>query len=157
MYQNTLFVLDATDNDLCNYAWKTALDDPDTAVRLVRGNKMRVLDGLFDEISVACQFSYYFCDNWPSFTECLGDLDWKGSLRFVLIISKFDEVLVDEPLEMKAFGRSLGLAVNEYNRGKNNQENNDSMFRVAVSGKDIDQKISELLIGEIGGQTVLHI
>ena len=59
-YQNALFVLDAIESDLCDYGWKIASDNPDTAVRFVRGNKMRGVDGLFDEIAAACQFPWYF-------------------------------------------------------------------------------------------------
>jgi len=100
MYQRTLFMLDAGDNELCNYAWKVASDNPDIAVRFVRGHKMRGTDAVFDEISAAYQFPYYFGANWPALAECLGELSWIGSLHFALIITHFDEVLADEPREM---------------------------------------------------------
>jgi len=110
-YQNALFVLDAIESDLCDYGWKIASDNPDTAVRFVRGNKMRGVDGLFDEIAAACQFPWYFGENWPALAECLGDLDWINSSHFVLIITRFPEVLADEQVEVPAFGRALGDAI----------------------------------------------
>jgi Barstar (barnase inhibitor) len=157
MYQDALFILDTSDNDLCNYGWKIASENPNTAVRFVRGNKMRGANGVFDEISAACQFPYYFGHNWPTLAECLGDLNWIGSLHFVLITTRFTELLADEPLEMVAFGRALGAAIEGYNRERKITERHNSNFRVIVSCKYIDQNVGETLFKEVGSPAILHI
>ena len=49
------------------------------AIRVVRGNKMRRLDDLYNEFAAAFQFPDYFGENWAAFDECLGI--WNGSRR----------------------------------------------------------------------------
>ena len=138
-YRNAVSIVDMNESDLCDYGWKIALDDPSTAVRFVRGNKMRTLNDLFDEVSAACQFPYYFGENYAALAECLGDLDWLNASRFVLIISRCSELLADEPIELGAFGRALAGGIDEYNRSKQNDDVADSLFRVIIndSGGDI--------------------
>ena len=157
MYKNSLSILDISDFELCNYGWKIASERADTAVRFVRGNKMRRLDGLFDEISAACQFPYYFGENWPALSECLGDLDWIGSSNFVLVMTKFDEVLADEPIEIGAFARCLGSAVEIYNTAKKNSDCNHSVFQVMINASDIDNNVIALLSKELGTPIMLRI
>lgn len=67
-------------------------------VRVVRGHKMRTVDSLFDEVSAALQFPYYFGENWAAFDECLADMDWLPS-RVGIVVAVLDavEVLSDEP------------------------------------------------------------
>jgi hypothetical protein len=133
-YQDAVSMVDMNDSDFCNYGWKIALDEPTTAVRFVRGHKMRTLDGLFDEVSAACQFPYYFGENYAALAECLGDLDWLNSSRLVLMISRFSELLADEPIEIRAFSRALANSIDEYNRSKQNVEFAESLFCVVVNG-----------------------
>ena len=142
-YRNTVSVVDMSDSDLCDCGWKISADEPTTAVRFVRGNKMRTLDGLFNEVSAACQFPYYFGENYAALAECLGDLDWLNASRFVLIVSRFSEVLADEPIEMAAFSRTLATGIEEYNNSKEHAEFSDSLFRLIVDdarSTDIDRE-----------------
>jgi hypothetical protein len=67
------------------------------AVRVVRGNKMRRLDDLYDEFAAALQFPLYFGENWAAFDECLADLEWLPAPGYVLLISDAVEVLNAEP------------------------------------------------------------
>ena len=155
-YRNAVSVVEMDDSDLCGYGWKIALDEPTTAVRFVRGNKMKTLDMLFDEFSAACQFPYYFGQNYAAFAECLGDLDWLNASRFVLIISKFAELLADEPVELVAFGRSLAAGIDEYNKSRRNAETTESFFRVVVNSVRLDdpgrqQFFAELTLCADGG------
>jgi hypothetical protein len=154
MYKNSLSILDISDSALCDYGWKIASDKSDTAVRFVRGNKMRRVDGLFDEISAACQFPYYFGENWPALSDCLGDLDWIASSNFVLIITRFSEVLVDEPSDIGAFVRCLGSAIGKYNKAKGNLDDNHSVFQVVINTTHIDESIIAVLSKEVGSPTV---
>lgn len=137
-YKEALTLVELSDSDFCNYGWKLASDEPAAAVRLVRGRKMRALDGVFDEVSAACQFPYYFGENYAALAECLGDLDWLNASSVVLMISGFSELLADEPVEMAAFARALATGINEYNRSKQNTEFAKSLFRVVVNGATLD-------------------
>jgi hypothetical protein len=133
-YRDAVITLDMNESDFCNFGWKTALDEPTTAVRFLRGHKMRTLDGLFDEMSAACQFPWYFGNNYAALAECLGDLDWLNASRIVLMISRFSELLADEPMEMSAFGRALAGGINEYNKSKDNAERAESLLCVVING-----------------------
>jgi hypothetical protein len=77
---------------------------------------MRSLDGLFAEVSAAFQFPYYFGENYAAFSECLGDLSWIKDSRVIMVITRFEEVLADEPIEMPAFGGALRDAVGQYSK-----------------------------------------
>ena len=65
-------------------------------VRSVRGRKMRRVGDLFDEMSAALQFPYYFGENWPAFNECLADMDWLPmNLGIVIVVYDALDVLDD--------------------------------------------------------------
>jgi hypothetical protein len=61
--------------------WATAARErtPSLVVRFLRGSKMKTERGLFDELSAAFQFPYYFGDNWDALDECMADLSWLTS------------------------------------------------------------------------------
>lgn len=59
---------------------------------------MRTVKTMFDEFGAAMQCPYYFGENWPAFDECISDLSWMPSTRYVLIIAGAEEMLADEPL-----------------------------------------------------------
>jgi hypothetical protein len=100
---------------LCDFGWRVALENHEMAVRFVRGHKMRTLESLFDEVSSACQFPYYFGENWAAFKECLSDLSWLNCVNFLLIVTDADHVLVDGENEMPSLARALKSAIQEYN------------------------------------------
>lgn len=71
-------------------------NDCGLTVRIVRGDKMRTVDSLFNEISAAFQFPLYFGENWEALNECLADLDWLPKSRgYVLGITRPLDLLVD--------------------------------------------------------------
>ena len=84
--------------------------------RLVRGHKMRTVGGLFDEVSAALQFPYYFGENWSAFDECLADMDWLPS-RVGIVVAVLDavKVLSDEPAaELSTLARVIVHASETY-------------------------------------------
>ena len=85
-------------------------------VRLLRGRKMRTVSRLFDEVSAALQFPYYFGGNWAAFEECLSDLEWVPSRAgAVAVVIDADEVLLDEPdAEMTVLVQALHQASATY-------------------------------------------
>jgi len=109
-----IYLAEAQASPMYDYAWKIERECLGAAVRFVRGNKMRSVDSLFDEISAALQFPHYFGENWPAFAECLADLSWINSERYILIMMRAGEILADEPSDMGAFCRSLKLAMKEH-------------------------------------------
>ena len=148
-YKEALTLVEMSDSDFCNFGWKLASDDPAAAVRFVRGHKMRTLGGVFDELSAACQFPYYFGENYAALAECLGDLDWLNSSSFVLMISGFSELLADELVEMAALSRALATGIDEYNRSKQNTEFAKSLFCVVVNGATLDDVNRKSFFGAV--------
>jgi RNAse (barnase) inhibitor barstar len=81
-----------------DYAYRLNYEKGSTlAVRFVRGNKMRRLSDLYDEVSAALQFPDYFGENWDAFEDCLTDLEWLPAVGYALLVSRANEVLREEP------------------------------------------------------------
>ena len=157
MYENALSVVSAGDSELCNYGWRLAAEDPATVVRFVRGRKMRTADALFDEIAAACQFPYYFGENWAAFAECLGDLDWLNASRFVLIFGEFDQVLAEDAIEIGAFTRAVSSAIDQFNEDRQNSTSGESLFRVIINGSLDATPLGGSLIENLGLPETLRI
>jgi RNAse (barnase) inhibitor barstar len=85
-------------------------------VRIVRGQKMRSTESLFDECAAALQFPHYFGENWPAFDECLSDMYWLlPSPAIVLVVLNAAEVLADEARdELRTLVRVLDKASRAY-------------------------------------------
>jgi len=77
------------------------------AARVVRGNKCRTMNALFDEFAAAWQFPPYFGENWNALDECLADLEWLPAEAYVLLITDAPALLVDDKPE--AFGLFVDL------------------------------------------------
>ena len=85
--------------------------------RIARGRKMLVRQSLFDETAAALQFPWYFSDNWDSFEECLGDLDWLSSKHIVLGISSAVDLLKEESDEsLQVFSDIVQRAVTAHSQ-----------------------------------------
>jgi hypothetical protein len=126
----------ATPNDVCDYAYKLNYEIGAThAVRLVRGNKMRLVNNLFDEFAAAFQFPCYFGENWNAFDECLADLEWLPASGYVLFVTNAADVLRDEPpSEFITFARLLHSISDEWSN------NRQKAFRVVYQcvAADVD-------------------
>lgn len=85
-------------------------------VRRVRGRKMRTLNGLFDEMSAALQFPYYFGENWAAFDECISEIDLQPSCEGIVIaVLGAGEVLVDAPTaDLRSLVRAFTHAAQTY-------------------------------------------
>ncbi|MBN6191350.1 MULTISPECIES: barstar family protein [unclassified Microbacterium] len=83
----------------------------DVCVRTLRGWKMRSYEGLMNEFGAALQFFDGFGENWPALSDCLRSLDeWLPASAYVLVVERAEEVLVDDPLDLEAFLRTLHFA-----------------------------------------------
>ncbi|PNG52887.1 Barstar (barnase inhibitor) [Variovorax sp. WDL1] len=69
---------------------------------------MHCTEQVFNEISAALQFPYYFGENWAALEDCLSDLSWLESDSYLLCITASRELLLEEDaLAFKSFVTSL--------------------------------------------------
>ena len=69
---------------------------------------MRSLQGLMDEFGAALQFFEGFGENWHALKECLSYLDeWLPADQYILLISNSDQVLVNDPSQLKWLLKTL--------------------------------------------------
>ena len=95
-------------------------------VRIVRGHKMRTLDGLYDEFAAAFQFPLYFGENEDAFEECLTDLSWLHSgAGYVIMVTSPNEVLADAPAELAWMVSALRWAWDEWRKNRRTGESWD--------------------------------
>ncbi len=71
--------------------------------RIVRGQRCRSKDRLFQEIASALQFPHYFGENWDALEECLGDLGWIDSDHLTLLITNADKLLSSGSKDLATF------------------------------------------------------
>jgi|SRR6185369_4550914 len=100
-----------------NEAWRLSREREGFAVRIVRGKKMKTLDGLFNEWAAALQFPFYFGENWNALKDCITDLDWLNAKGYLIVILDADSVLCDAPdclSQMESLLEMLRLASSEW-------------------------------------------
>ena len=69
----------------------------DRIVRVVRGHKMRTIEGLMNEFGAAFQFFEAFGENWHALNDCLCYLDeWMPAASYVVVVRNVELVLIDE-------------------------------------------------------------
>ena len=77
-------------------------------VTFLRGERMKNVGALLNEIASSLQFPYYFGDNWNSLYDCINDLDWLSATSFIIAISNCEAILSEETEEdCLAFGKLL--------------------------------------------------
>jgi hypothetical protein len=74
-----------------------AISPMDVDARIVRGQHCHSFADLGREWAAALQFPWYFGHNWDAFDECINDLEWFRCDRVAVLISRVEEVLIDEP------------------------------------------------------------
>lgn len=105
-------------SDLTNFGWSLAKETTfRVVVRFLRGNKMTKVGSLFDEVSAALQFPYYFGENWNAFDECICDLAWIPADIYTLIVIHSEALLSEDSEEqLDAFISTLQRAGDEWQR-----------------------------------------
>ncbi|EHR52026.1 Barstar (barnase inhibitor) [Saccharomonospora marina XMU15] len=80
--------------------------------RIVRGRKMRTLEGVFNEFAAALQFPLYFGENRDAFHECIAELEGlPAGQGYVVMVTEPDQLLADEGTgELDSLVRSLKSA-----------------------------------------------
>ncbi|MBF6183360.1 barstar family protein [Nocardia otitidiscaviarum] len=118
MSETTEMQFELVESSLENFAGvEYKLADAGYRVTHVRGDQAGTVNELFAEFASAFQFPWYFGRNWPSFRECMTDLDeWlpAGSKGYVLTIWNADLVLAREAEGLKWLIDSLVFIHEEY-------------------------------------------
>ncbi len=100
-------------NWLPSYLYRAEGSSP--IIWVLRGGKMRSLQGLMDEFGAALQFFEGFGENWDALEECLCYLDeWLPGDAYILVISKPQELLSQESDEELAVFRRVIARVGEW-------------------------------------------
>ena len=66
------------------------------AVRLIHGRACGTREAMLDEFARALDFPEYFGSNWDALEDCLTDLAWLSSNKFVFVVTNTDALLRDE-------------------------------------------------------------
>lgn len=108
------FLLHAVDpSSATNAAW--AWTESGSVVRVLRGQKMKTEQGVFDEVGAALQFPYYFGENWDAMDECITDLEWLPSgAGYVLVIADADQALIADEESLSILSSVLARAIEEW-------------------------------------------
>lgn len=86
---------------------------------MIKGEECQKVEDLFQEFATQLKFPNYFGENWAAFDECLNDLEWLDSEKFVLFIKNFDKVLLGDGEAFKVFVNILNDTINEWISGRN--------------------------------------
>lgn len=123
-------------NDLPNWATLIVARESDidyfasritsgTVVKLIRGTRGRNLQALFQEWAAALQFPYYFGHNWDAFDECINDLYWLPSKKYIFIITNVDSILQVDDKNFRIFLKLLKDAADTWAKPITGAEVND--------------------------------
>jgi len=100
------------------YVEQTFNNQANTFYTMIEGTKCLSKEDLFDEFALKLKFPDYFGANWDAFDECLNDLHWLASEKYILFIKDFDYILVDQIDEFDTFIDILKLTVDEWFSGR---------------------------------------
>ena len=126
---------------ITNIAWEISRNSgAELSVKLLRGNKMRSWQALFDETSAALQFPYYFGENLNSFDECMADLEWLYVRGYLIVILKADQVLANcDELDFQALINELSNLASGWSKPVKRGQSGDGdgrPFRVLFQTED---------------------
>lgn len=120
---STFLITALDDSELCNYLWAMQRSREKSVIRVCRGRKMRRTEEVFDEISAAFQFPYYFGENWAALEDCLSDLSWLVSDSYLICITTSSDLLIeDNELSFKYFIQSMISVAHGWAGGNPNLE-----------------------------------
>lgn len=97
---------------------ETDIDKEKIFYSMIEGKNCQKVEDLFQEFATKLKFPNYFGENWAAFDECLNDLEWLDSEKFVLFIKDFDKVLIGDGEEFKVFVNILNSTINEWISGR---------------------------------------
>jgi RNAse (barnase) inhibitor barstar len=109
------YVTSRGESDFANLYNRLTATYKKAVVRMIRGKKSQTIDELFNEVSAALQFPYYFGENWAAFSECISDLDWVPGEAYILLFSDANLLLQQEsPADFRVLTTILTNANEEW-------------------------------------------
>jgi len=117
-----LHIASVSISDLTNYLWSLQRDNTNTVIRLIRSQNMCCDRDMFNEVSAAYQFPYYFGCNWNAFNECITDLVWLPADSYITAIADYDYLINKWPDGAKYLIDSLLYAAEEWSKPINQGE-----------------------------------
>jgi hypothetical protein len=130
-----------------------------TAVKVLRGKKMRTRADLFNEFAAVLQFPDYFGENWAALEECLDDLEWVRAEGFVVLISNVTSVLSNEhPEERMILPRVLDRVCKDWatsHRVYPSKELKPAPFHVVFHAMQADLELARELLRPVSTDTSL--
>lgn len=87
-------------------------------VTVIEGENCQDIDSLMKEFANKLKFPSYFGENWPAFDECINDLEWLESDKYILFIRNFDKVLVNDEDSFKVLLSIMKKAIKEWTSGR---------------------------------------
>jgi RNAse (barnase) inhibitor barstar len=66
------------------------------ALRVIQGRTCGTRESTLDEFARALDFPEYFGNNWDALEDCLTDLEWLSSRKFVFVVEHTDALLREE-------------------------------------------------------------
>jgi len=129
------------------------VEQRESAVRVVRGEKCKTKEQLHCEIGAALQFPSYYGENWDALDECIADLDWLPAKWILVHITLIEDVLIGDDPQFKLFLEILIDAgrkwANPELRGlASTEELVKKPFNILISGNSDGLTRARKLIGE---------
>ncbi|QHZ46487.1 barstar family protein [Bacillus sp. NSP9.1] len=92
-------------------------NESEVFLTVIEGNNCITPEHLMKEFAKKLKFPNYFGENWAAFDECINDLDWLDSEKYVLFIRNSDKLLLQNE-EFNVFVDILNSAINEWVSGR---------------------------------------
>jgi hypothetical protein len=125
-----LAVLVVTPSTLADLLMSWTGENPEWAVRRIRGEKSSDETRFFDEVAAALQFPYYFGENWDAFAECIRDLSWLWRPNFLLVFDGVEHLLAESDERLSLLLGELAAAHDHW-RDQRGSFGSDGMRPVA--------------------------
>ncbi len=109
-----------------------------STLRFLRAHKMTSPLSMFDEVSAALQFPYYFGENWDALDECLSDLQWLVGDMMILVITE-TERLLQNPAHFRDLIAMLVQAAEEH------QQKNRSLVTIIHCSPSHGDEVKNIL------------
>lgn len=116
------------------------------SVARIDGESATDSDGVFDQFSTAFKFPSWFGWNWNALSDCLRDLDWLPSDRYLTVVEAPEKILVDDMSFRKDLFQILSRAAKHWANPLGNSIGSTVVFQTVfvVSDDYVDQLRSEL-------------
>ena len=119
--KGNFYLINGRERDIDIFNGRIPSETGDVVSRILRGKRCKTKNGLIQEFAAALQFPYYAVnDSWDGFNDCIIDMDWLPAEKYFLFITNFDEVLSDNPEDLRTFFIILKDAIIQWTRENRN-------------------------------------